>query len=135
MAAYKSRTSTTKSQDITVLDLEDFDASPYETDDKLERFLENNKKTRSQQQWGKHPRTDTISKYKGVSTTGGKKYRYWRASLSCGGKKRIWGKQFPFTERGEKDAARAYDKAAKELFGEHALTNQEYFGDLLSDNK
>jgi hypothetical protein len=56
------------------------------------------------------------SEYKGVSwSKGGKR---WMAMIHCGGKARYLG-----LHAREEDAALAYDRAARELFGEHARLN------------
>ena len=63
-----------------------------------------------------------LSKYKGVSkhssTAKGKKYSYWFGQIVVDGQHINLG-HF----KTEKDAARAYDKAAKEHFGEFAKCN------------
>lgn len=57
------------------------------------------------------------SKYKGVSKDNG--YKNWRAQIQKDGKVRHLG-----TFKCEKEAARTYNKAAKELFGEYARLNK-----------
>jgi hypothetical protein len=56
----------------------------------------------------------TTSQYKGVSWGRGK----WVAMIHCGGTARYLGRHAR-----EEDAAIAYDRAARELFGEHARLN------------
>lgn len=73
--------------------------------------------TKTQQRQGyRRPKTGTTSKYRGVSRWNG--YDKWQAEISFNKKKiRLGG----FDK--EEDAARAYDKKARELFGEFASPN------------
>lgn len=59
------------------------------------------------------------SRFKGVYTAG----RWWRARLRIGGRNLNLG-----CHRSEEAAARAYDHAAREHFGEFACTNADIFG-------
>lgn len=58
-------------------------------------------------------------RYKGVSLRPGKGRTSYRASISVNGKSRFIGGSF----QTEEAAAKAYDKAALEVFGEFALVN------------
>lgn len=64
------------------------------------------------------------SKYLGVSLNAKRKhgYRYWTANIRDE-KRLIWLGQFPFTKKGEIEAAKKYDEKAKEIFGEFANLN------------
>jgi len=79
------------------------------------------------------PKGNGSSKYKGVlskhTCSGGKKHSYWLAVIHPKSTK-VWLGYFPYTPEGEMEAARAYDKAAMKLWGDNALTNQQYYGDL-----
>jgi hypothetical protein len=78
----------------------------------------------SEASWsGRKTKTKTTSDYKGVSWT--KKQFTWRAMIRKG------GKMFPLGEfRSEWAAAKAYDEAARELFGEFAALNFPRPGEL-----
>ena len=80
-------------------------------------------RTPQQTKWHKAPQKNCASIYKGVCRR--KDIDKWRAQIGHDHKRMTIG-----CFDNEKDAARAYDEAAKKLWGEHALTNQEYFGDL-----
>lgn len=67
-------------------------------------------------------KTYGYSKYKGVSINISGNNKYWRSYLNYN-KKRIVLGTFPYTNEGEINAAKAYDKKALELFGEFAYTN------------
>jgi len=60
----------------------------------------------------------TSSRYKGVYRQSQSRKKSWMAYITQDGKKRNLG-----TYSTEEDAARAYDKAAKKLFGEYAHLN------------
>ena len=124
MAAYKSRTTTAKSPDVTVLGLEDFDVGDDIVNQRIQTFLNSRPDGFHRQV----PLKNRSSKYKGVSLKRSNRcrYLYWQASIHYK-YRTISIKLFPHTGKGEKMAALAYDKTAKELFGGHALTNQEYF--------
>lgn len=74
--------------------------------------------THSQNHGNKNkPKTkNATSKYKGVSWDA--TYKKWFALICCQGKQYFCGRH-----ENEIDAARAYDKKARELFGEFALVN------------
>jgi len=74
------------------------------------------------------PRKGATSKFKGVTKSSLVKYKYYVALIQKDGNRRYLGK-FPYTPAGEIQAARAYDKAALELFGEHAWTNEMEYGE------
>lgn len=59
------------------------------------------------------------SRYKGVSH----KSRLWYATIAGGGRKNLHLGTFPLTAEGELAAARAYDDAARKLYGEFAAVN------------
>ncbi len=86
----------------------------------LDNRQENLRKcTNSENQHNQKPRLahlDCTSKYKGVSWL--KNDQKWRVLMKCSGK---WHYLGLFTS--EINAAKAYDKKAKELFGEFAQTN------------
>ena len=69
-----------------------------------------------------------FSKFKGVFPSNDKRKngditQRWKAKI-CIDYRNISLGSFPFTPEGEIEAARAYDMAAIELFGEFALTNE-----------
>ena len=71
--------------------------------------------TMRQNQMNKNkPNIETTSKYKGVCF----QYKKWRASISVKNKCRYLG-----LYESEIEAARAYDTAAKEFYGEFATIN------------
>lgn len=70
----------------------------------------------SENQMNRKPRTDTLSKFKGVTFR--PRERKWYASIKINGKSKTLGR-FEV----EIDAAITYDNAAKELFGEYARLN------------
>jgi HNH endonuclease/AP2 domain len=72
--------------------------------------------TKSQNLANQKIRTDGISRFKGVSQKG----KYWKAKC-----KNIWLGSF----KTEEEAAKAYDKKAKELYGEFARLNFPKEGD------
>ena len=72
--------------------------------------------TASQNNYNSRPQVGTSSQYKGVHWAS--RDRRWRAGIKHGGKSRYLG-----TFWTEKDAALAYDTAAREFFGEYALLN------------
>lgn len=72
--------------------------------------------TRSQQRANQGPRIDGSSGFKGVSFH--RKARKWTAQVQSGGKYYYLG-----LHATPEDAARAYDRAALELFGEFARIN------------
>jgi hypothetical protein len=72
--------------------------------------------TRSQQMQNSRKRLDTSSLYKGVYWD--KTYGIWRAQIRINGRAISLGR---FDN--EVEAAKAYDKAAKEAFSEYARTN------------
>lgn len=67
----------------------------------------------------------SASEYKGVTRRGDR----WRAYITVAGKFRSLG---PYATA--EDAARAYDVAARELFGQYACTNQD-LGLLPADSR
>ena len=78
-------------------------------DNKIENLR---KATQNQNEMNKKKRADCSSKYKGVSWN--KRNQQWRARV----RKNELG-----SYTSEEEAARAYDKAARELFGEYACLN------------
>jgi hypothetical protein len=73
--------------------------------------------TVQQNTWNKRKnRGNSSSQYKGVNLAKGRKK--WRAQIFCNGRKIHLGYFYD-----EKEAAKAYDSKAKELFGEYATTN------------
>jgi hypothetical protein len=70
-------------------------------------------------------RTYGRSKYKGIVLS----YNKWMVRIQSPDKVRVHLGYF----KDEKDAARAYDRAAVEMFGEFAATNAMLFGDLDED--
>ena len=72
--------------------------------------------TQQQNMWNRRKRKQTLSKYMGLSK--GKNRKKWQVQFWIDGKKKTIG-QF----ESEEDAARAYDKAARQYYGEFASTN------------
>lgn len=73
--------------------------------------------THNQNQQNQTPSKNTLSQYKGVSWA--KQRKKWVARIGIN-KKRLFLGYF----KNEEQAAIAYNKAAKELFGEYALLNE-----------
>jgi len=74
--------------------------------------------TQQQNRWNSASHSDAISKFKGVSVDPRRKKK-WRARILCSGKSHWLGYFYS-----EQEAADAYDKSAKELFGEFAKLNR-----------
>lgn len=117
MGTHKSHTAEYESPCLRVVDLP--------TDLGLPKPLDISFQTLRNQQQGDFHRhkqrtykgKKTSSKYKGVSWV--KRNNHWVASI------RYYGKFIYLSSYGnEKEAALAYDKAALQLFGEYARTNQ-----------
>lgn len=72
--------------------------------------------TKSQNAMNSHSHCNSVSGFKGVHFN--KDFKKYRVSIFCNGKNMFLGY---FND--EKDAAKAYDKAAKEYFGEFARLN------------
>lgn len=72
--------------------------------------------TQQQNMWNRKPVKNSSSKYKGVSWR--KSTGYWIANIKLDGKQKHLGCFWS-----EEDAARAYNKAAKEMHGEFAKLN------------
>jgi hypothetical protein len=88
----------------------------HKNGDSLDNRRENLRQaTQQQQNWNQKP-SRGLSRYKGVGWH--KATKRWRAYIALNKKHRSLGYFFDETE-----AARAYDKAAKELFGEYAHLN------------
>lgn len=73
------------------------------------------------------PHRNTSSKFKGVLWI--KNTAKWQARIYTNYNTKFLG-QFPGTPEGEIDAAKAYDKAAAEAFGEFAWINRDHFPEL-----
>jgi hypothetical protein len=99
--------------------------------------------TRHQNSMNKSKQKNNTSGYIGVSKTTTKDNRhgtnwektYWLANVhaNIGVKGKSYTKYFPFTEEGKIEAAKWYDKKARELFGEFA--NLNFPDDILSDKE
>jgi len=94
--------------------------------DKLDNRRENLRlATRSQNEMNKRKRVftqkPTSSSYKGVSWM--KSRNKWRAVIQVNGKQKSLG-TFPGTPEGEREAAKAYNKAAEIHYGEFAHLNE-----------
>ena len=74
--------------------------------------------TLSQNCANRKKRSDNTSGFKGVLFK--KDCQRWLAQIMIGGKRKLLG-----THKNPVDAAKAYDLAASELFGEYALTNHQ----------
>lgn len=87
--------------------------------DPFGHFIHNNIHfiTPSEKAWGQRKHKNTSSRYKGVSYR--KDRGKWVAYIRFGGRKRHLG-----TFEKASDAAKAYDRAAIEHFGEFAVTNE-----------
>jgi len=129
---------TAKSPDITYLDLEDFNA-PRLTPEKIIDYLNGFRPNINAQHAHEPPMSGASSKYKGVCKkkyiSHGKAYYYYEAVITYNQKEYRLFRANITRKNAEKSAALAYDKAALELFGEQALTNQEYFADDFKEYK
>jgi hypothetical protein len=74
--------------------------------------------TCAQNQWNSRPRKDGVSQWKGVVRVSRPGTKPWRAAIRVHGKKLYLG-----TFANQIDAAQAYDRAARQYFGEFAYTN------------
>lgn len=93
----------------------------YKTDHRNHNGLDNRKQnlriaTNSENQQNQKIRKNGTSQYKGVSWNS--KHKLWYAQIKLNNKVKWLGDY-----KNEIEAAKAYDEAAKELFGEFALTN------------
>jgi hypothetical protein len=97
----------------------------YDTDHRDSNGLNNQKSnlrvaTRSQNNANRRKGLECSSVYKGVSSKYfNGKFHHWQARIGCGGKKIDLG-----MFNNEHEAALAYNKKAKELYGEFALLNK-----------
>jgi len=76
--------------------------------------------TQAQNSYNCRPRRNSSSKYKGVHLNKTLKHRKWAATIKCKAK---GGREFLGRFESEAEAARAYDRRAKELFGNFAYLN------------
>lgn len=80
--------------------------------------------TKRQNSRNRKSATGSHSKYLGVCLHRRKihNHKYWTAHIRSS-KKLIWIGSYPYTRQGEINAAKAYDKKAKQLFGKFANLN------------